>query len=86
MYRRLPEWVNNWRFPRGSKILDFTISTGEDGQTVEHTGRFIAQYSEAGINKLLRLRFFPLSFLKITFACFIIYHLIHNSIERYLKY
>lgn len=43
------EWVDNKPFARGFKSLDFANFIDEDEQpTIEHDGRFIAQYIEAG--------------------------------------
>ncbi|GKV34366.1 hypothetical protein SLEP1_g42743 [Rubroshorea leprosula] len=49
-------------FPRGFKVPEFTLFSGEVGQsTIEHIGRFTIQCGEASGDDNLKLRLFPSS-------------------------
>ncbi|GKV15503.1 hypothetical protein SLEP1_g26290 [Rubroshorea leprosula] len=57
-------------FPRGFKVPEFTLFSGEVGQsTIEHIGRFTIQCGEASGDDNLKLRLFPSSLTGIAFTC-----------------
>ncbi|CAL9020094.1 unnamed protein product [Prunus brigantina] len=61
VYRRpYPEHFDLEEFPRGFKVPDFALFSGDGFQsTVEHIGRFTAQCAEIGHREALKLRLFP---------------------------
>ena len=51
-----------FEFPQCFKLLDFTLFSGVDKQTIlEHIARFTAQYGETSNNDMLKLRMFYIS-------------------------
>jgi hypothetical protein len=57
-----PDYYDQLPYPRGYRVPEFSIFSGEDGKTtLEFVGQFILQCGEASVNDALKLRMFPLS-------------------------
>jgi hypothetical protein len=72
VYQKLyPDYYNQLPYPRGYRVPEFSMFSGEDGKTtLEHVGQFILQCGEASANDTLKLRMFPLSLFVTAFTCF----------------
>ena len=72
-------------YPRGYRILDFYLFSGEDGQsTMEHVARFTMQYGELANYENLyhfKLRLFPNSLTGATFTWYTTFP--RNSIQSW---
>jgi hypothetical protein len=66
-----PNYNNELTYPRGYRVPEFSMFSGEDGKTtLEHVGHFLEQCDEASANDTLKLRIFPLSLSDTTFTWF----------------
>ena len=72
-------------YPRGYKVLEFSLFSGEDGQsTSEHVARFTVQYGELTNNEnfsYFKLRLFPNSLTRVAFTWYVT--LARNSIKSW---
>ncbi|CAL9017891.1 unnamed protein product, partial [Prunus brigantina] len=83
VYRRpYPEHFGREEFPRGFKVPNFALFSGDGLQsTVEHIGRFIAQCAEIGHREALKLRLFPSTLTGATFSWYV--KLPQNSVPNW---
>jgi hypothetical protein len=66
-----PDYYDQFPYPRGYRVPEFSKFSGEDGKTtLEHVGQFILQFGEASANNTLKLRMFPLSLSDNAFTWF----------------
>ncbi|XP_008222335.1 PREDICTED: uncharacterized protein LOC103322219 [Prunus mume] len=73
VYRRpYPEHFDQEEFPRGFKVPDFALFSGDGLQSiVEHIGRFTAQCAEIGHREALKLRLFPSTLTGAAFSWYV---------------
>ncbi|XP_034225438.1 uncharacterized protein LOC117635196 [Prunus dulcis] len=83
VYRRpYPEHFDQEEFPRGFKVPDFALFSGDGLQsTVEHIGRFTAQCAEIGHREALKLRLFSSTLTGAAFSWYI--KLLQNSVPNW---
>ena len=72
-YKPYPEMIDSENpYPRGYRILDFSLLFGEDGQsTIEHVARFTMQCGELANYENFynfKIRLFPNSFTRAIFT------------------
>ncbi|KAI5316802.1 hypothetical protein L3X38_036509 [Prunus dulcis] len=73
VYRRpYPEHFDREEFPRGFKVLDFVLFSGDGFQSsVEYIGRLTAQCAEIGHREALKLRLFPSTLTGAAFSWYV---------------
>ena len=78
------EAIDRVELPRGYKIPDFALFSGENTQSsVEHIARFSVQCGEAGANEFLKMRLFPNSLTGTAFNWYI--SLPPNSVQGWVQ-
>ncbi|CAL9012206.1 unnamed protein product [Prunus brigantina] len=82
-YRRpYPEHFDQEEFPRGFKVPDFALFSGDGLQsTVEHIGQFTTQCAEIGHREALKLRLFPSTLNGAAFSWYV--KLSQNSVPNW---
>ncbi|KAM2971646.1 hypothetical protein FF2_018437 [Malus domestica] len=76
-----PAYVEKFEYPKGVKILDFSLFAGESSlSSLEHVARFTAQCGDVN-SDFHKLRLFNFSLTGSTFAWYI--NLLPNSIQSW---